>query len=269
MKYRIKVVFISTFDFLTERAFIPCLFILMGGLWPISSAQGQTLPCPYNITTGSVTLTTGSYTGCSLTVSAGATLVIDGSVTLNLTGNVDIEGTLEGAGNGYGSIYAPSPGPGAGGNGSVTFYYFLRYLGGGGAGHGGAGGGSPPLYSGGVTYDSPTNPVFMGSEGGTAAAASGPGQLGGAGGAALLLSAPSGYVTLNGTIDLSGGVGMATTVYNAGGGGGGAGGTLSIDALGIGGKPPGCGRRGRRGLGNRRRPARQRGWRRLYPALRL
>jgi hypothetical protein len=195
--------------------------------------------CALNVSSGAITLSNTSLSYCSLTVAAGATLVIGGSVTLNVTGNVDIEGLVTGAAQGYGSIYAPSSGPGAGGNGSVTTYSSSpSYSGGGGGGHGGAGGGSlptDPRFSGGVTYDSPTFPVSMGSAGGTAAAASGPGQPGGAGGAALLLSAPSGYVTLNGTIDMSGGVGAATTVYNAGAGGGGAGGTISIDALGIGG----------------------------------
>lgn len=146
------------------KAFSPCLFLLMGWLLPFSSALGQALPCPYNITTGSVTLASGAYTGCSLTVSAGATLVINGAVTLNLTGNVDIEGEVYGLGLGYGSAGSPTSGPGAGVNGVEQSG---NYLGGSGAGHGGTGGGGNYWPTGGTVYDSSTNPVLMGSAGGS------------------------------------------------------------------------------------------------------
>lgn len=60
----------------------------------------------------STTLSNGTYTYCSMTVSAGATLYIGGAVTVNMTGDVDIEGVVSGVGLGYGSSFNTSPGPG-------------------------------------------------------------------------------------------------------------------------------------------------------------
>jgi hypothetical protein len=169
--------------------------------------QAQT--CALNILPGaSVTLSNGTFSYCSVDISAGATLVIGGAVTLNVTGNVNIFGLVEGAplgqALGYGSVYAPSPGPGAGGNES-------------GGGHGGTGGGA----NGGVTYDLPLDPVDLGSMGGGTTITP---QSGGAGGALFHLSAPSGNVTFYGAINMAGGVPLG---YGCGGG---AGGTISIDA---------------------------------------
>jgi hypothetical protein len=71
----------------------------------------------------------------------------------------------------------------------------------------------------------------MGSQGGDGAGAPG---TGGPGGAALLLNA-SGNVTLQGTIDMSGGGGRIpiSPGGGSGGSGGGAGGTISIDCQGL------------------------------------
>jgi hypothetical protein len=193
------------------KSFILLALLLFPGpsvLW----AQGG---CALNVVPGrTFVLSNTSVFYCSMSVAAGATLVIGGSVTINVTGNVDIEGTVEGIGQGCGSSYSPAPGPGAGATGSGN-------AGCGGGGHGGAGGSDGTgSFAGGSANDSPANPVLMGSAGG------GPG---GNGGAAFLLSAPSGTVTLNGLIDMSG---MSAAFANVPPGGG-AGGTIAITAQSI------------------------------------
>ena len=125
---------------------------------------------------------------------------------------------MEGAGNGYGSVYAPTIGPGGGGT--------IPGLdgGGGGGGHGGAGGNVGTSVGGpsGSANDSPTDPILMGS-GGTNFIPGIPDLVTpGLGGAAFLLNAPSGTVSINGTIDMSG---FTTLLPGAG-----AGGTISISA---------------------------------------
>lgn len=182
----------------------------------------QAQPCALNIPAGSsVTLSNGTFSYCSVDISAGATLVIGGAVSLNVSGNVNIDGTVTGSGNGYGSVFAPVPGPGAGMDGPVTTIFSLTVtMAGSGGGHGGMGGGTATV-PGGSPYDSATNPVSMGSRGGAAD------TPGGNGGAALVLNAPSGNVTINGSIDMNG------SGFGGMGSGGGAGGTISIDAVGI------------------------------------
>ena len=78
--------------------------------------------CALNVASGAVTLTNTNVTYCSMSVAVGATLYIQGAVTINVTGNVDIEGTVYGLGAGYGSIYVVAKsraravqGPGAAG----------------------------------------------------------------------------------------------------------------------------------------------------------
>ncbi|MGA9041645.1 MAG: hypothetical protein WB421_14025, partial [Terriglobales bacterium] len=171
--------------------------------------------CALNVASGAVTLTNTNVTYCSMSVAVGATLYIQGAVTINVTGNVDIEGTVYGLGAGYGSIYVVARGPGAGSPGTGGG-------GGGGGGHGGFGGGGGSGLThtggggGGSVNDNPSDPLLMGSAG-----------TGGSGGAAFILSAPSGTITLNGTLDMSG------TSAILGSDGGGAGGTLSISAQNI------------------------------------
>jgi|GEM_PF-5959901 len=199
------------------------LFPAPSGLW----AQ----VCALNVASGSVTLSNTSVTYCSVVVSAGATLVIQAAVTINVTGNVDIEGTVYGISNGYGSAYTTSLGPGGGSNSPGG--------GGGGGGHGGAGGaggsGSAGAGgSGGPANDNPADPVLMGSGGG-GVSFFGPPVSGvsfpSTGGAAFILAAPSGTVTLNGTIDMSGeSVFPSLPPFGVFGDGGGAGGTISINA---------------------------------------
>lgn len=188
----------------------------------------------------STTLSNGTYTYCSMTVSAGATLYIGGAVTVNMTGDVDIEGVVSGVGLGYGSSFNTSPGPGAGGAGTTVD-------GGAGGGHGGDGGSgmiscwSGTMYSpagcstmtgpalGGLAYDSLYDPSWMGSAGGPSGGSTF--VPGGAGGAAFTLSAPANNVTINGTIDMSGASPTVTGVQPEAGGG--AGGTVYIDAQNI------------------------------------
>lgn len=184
--------------------------------------------CALNVPSGTVSLSNTNVTFCSLSVSAGATLLIQGAVTINVTGNVDIEGVVYGSGCGYGSPYAFNFGPGGGG--------IAIGGGGGGGGHGGSGGVGGNGISGtgggtgGAANDNPLNPVLMGSAGG-------PVNLGlfsafpYVGGAAFILNAPSGTVSLNGIIDMSGKGLVVLGVSN--GVGGGAGGTISISAQNI------------------------------------
>jgi hypothetical protein len=203
-------------------------------LWLMTSSVVFAQPCALNVTSGATTLSGSSYSYCSISVAAGATLVINEAVTLNVTGNVDIEGTINGIGLGfYGLYFFPQgQGPGTGAAGSTTILSFYPiYYGGSGGSHGGAGGavaGATPA----PTYDTASNPVSMGSGGGDGAATFGI-PLGGAGGAALLLNAPSGNVTLNGIVDVSGSAGAPVNGPRTSGAGGGAGGTFSVDALGI------------------------------------
>jgi hypothetical protein len=63
-------------------------------------ARSLAQACALNIPSGSFTLSNGSFSYCSLSVSAGATLFIGGSVTVQVTGNVDIQGSVEGVGQG-------------------------------------------------------------------------------------------------------------------------------------------------------------------------
>jgi len=190
-------------------------------LTPTMTPTATPLPCALVIPSGaSVTLSNNTYSFCSVNVQSGGTLIIGGAVTLNLTGFLNVDGTINGAGNGYGSSFAPGSGPGAGGNSITT---------GGacGGGHGGSGGFGNGMFHGiaGATYDSPTQPVSMGSQGGTGF---GPSNTGGYGGAALVVDVPAGNVTINGNIIMNGG--SASSIGN---GGGGSGGTISIDAVGI------------------------------------
>lgn len=218
-----------------KRAAAPniCAFLFLIIFLPsVLAAQ----PCALNVPSGTATLSNGAYSYCSVNISAGATLFIGGAVTLNVTGDTDIYGAINGVGLGYGSSYAPSLGPGTGADAdlAVTVGAGGYFYGGGGGGHGGTGG-AWPTVPGGATYDSPNNPLTMGSAGGMG----GPAGLGGSpgpGGAALLLNDPTGNVNIFGLIDMSGFLGgfpssMGTTV--GGGGGGGAGGTISILAQGI------------------------------------
>ena len=193
---------------------------------PPSSLWAQA--CGLTVATGSaVTLSNTAVTYCSVVISAGATLVIGGAVTLDVTGNADIEGTVYGIGLGYGSLFTLFFGPGAGG---------FSTGGGGGGGHGGAGGaggndGVVSGGSGGPANDNPTDPVLMGSAGGSVNVGGLPPPFPLTGGAAFLLSALSGTVSINGTIDMSGSSSLGGVGFV--GVGGGAGGTIAVTAQNI------------------------------------
>jgi hypothetical protein len=188
----------------------------------ISPTATPTLACALDVPSGSsVTLSNNTYNFCSVNVHTGGTLVIGGSVTLAITGNMNVDGTVNGNGNGYGSTFAPGLGPGAPYTGMAA---------GAGGGHGGRGGNVSGGAMGGPSYDSPTQPVFMGSQGGTGSM----GYSGGNGGAALVVIAPTANVTINGLIAMNGAnSGNVIGGPGFGDGGGGAGGTISIDAIGI------------------------------------
>ncbi len=185
----------------------------------VPTTNPTTLPCALVVMAGNpVALANNTYDLCSLDVQAGATLFIGGAVTLNITGDANVDGVILGTGYGYGSAYALN-GPGRGGGLGTS---------GGGGGHGGMGGRGGELLSpskGGKTYDSATNPTQMGSEGGLNSYQSG------AGGAALIVHMPAGSMTINGSILMNGD--QDRLALSNGRGGGGAGGTVSIDADGL------------------------------------
>jgi hypothetical protein len=75
-------------------------------------SNGLGAPCDLIVSSGVTTLANGTYSFCSVTVAAGATLVIGGAVSLNASGNVDIEGVVDGKGDGYGVGLRLFNGPG-------------------------------------------------------------------------------------------------------------------------------------------------------------
>src|SRR5579859_6302212 len=119
-------------------------------VWPMA-AWGQALSIPSST---SVTLTgPATFTYGSVAIAAGGTLKIVGQVFLNVTGSVDVEGTIYGAGNGYPGGVGYSVNPGEGGNTPFDVQ------GAGGGGHGGAGGAGYGANAsggmGGLTTDNP------------------------------------------------------------------------------------------------------------------
>ena len=128
--------------------------------------------------------------------SGGTTTVPHGSgVTFNITNNVAVTGTIKADAQGF----SPACGPGAGGDNGTH----------GGAGYGGFGECSNNTLRGGM-YGSVTQPTALGSGGG--------GSLGGRGGGAIKINAPSGTVTINGTVSANG---ADNINYQLGGGGSG------------------------------------------------
>lgn len=159
----------------------------------------------------SATLSSHAYNFSDVHFSAGASIVIQGAVTFNLTGNfyLDAAATITGSGQNFG-------GPG------------FPPLSQGGGGHGGQGGADGSGEPGGFAYDNATVPAYMGSEGGYGSGFPGPGGNGG--GALIFVNAPNGTASINGHILMNG-------ATNVGGGGtwagGGAGGTIYIKAVSI------------------------------------
>ncbi|RLE63324.1 MAG: hypothetical protein DRJ47_09565 [Thermoprotei archaeon] len=133
------------------------------------------------------------------------------TLTINSGGSINVNGKGYSAANGEG---AGTSNTNNGGGGS-------------GAGYGGTGGSSQTGQTGGSTYGSLTQPIDLGSGGGT-----GRHYAGGAGGGAIKLNV-SGTTTINGTITANGGNGnYGGFWYNytdiCGSGGGGSGGSIYI-----------------------------------------
>ncbi len=122
---------------------------------------------------------------------------------ITIAGNavVDVNSRIDASGRGYG----PAQGPGAG----QTWFHAS------GGGHGGRGGRASNWATGGIYYDSITQPVELGSGGGTDRDA---GRAGGAGGGVIRLQV-NGTMTLNGSILANGNGGSGN---EAGGGAGGS-----------------------------------------------
>ena len=200
-----------------------------------------------------ITLSNGTYVYCGVTVVGGASLNINGPVTIEVTaGDFEMDGTLSytttnsslcvtvvngdfnlspgaqinGIGTGYngGGANLPGGGPGGGGVGNT---------GGGGAGHGGPGGNGGGSSNFGNPYDNPTSPAQMGSGGGGGAGPSG--GPGGHGGGYLYIEAlGAGHqANLLGSINMNGGNGLGGINAGNGGGGGGSGGAIYIHAYNI------------------------------------
>jgi len=154
------------------------------------------------------TLGPGEYTYDELFVTGGATLSLNGAVTLNCANlTIDADSRISANGRGFGA----ASGPGAGGNESYW---------GGGGGYGGPGGkGANSSASGGVSYGSFANPVDMGSGGGRSTYYT---ADGGAGGGAIRLTV-SGTLTVNGSLTANGNDGQkSSSPYGGGGGSGGS-----------------------------------------------
>jgi len=198
-------------------------------------------PCNWAVTAVTY-LASGSYSLCLLHVFSGGTLYLLGAVTLTVSGDVMVDsgGVMSGTGLGFsGCGWGGSMGPGAGSS---------SWGSGGGGGHAGMGGNgllevndslTVPV-NGGSSYDNAAAPSQSGSGGGCGicnySGCGGP--SGGNGGAAIVLSALSGTVYMNGLLDFSGMDGgpayYPADMYDyTHGGGGGAGGTVYISAQNI------------------------------------
>ncbi len=163
-------------------------------------------------------------TGGTLTHTANTTTLAY-QINFSIGGNLDLTGTIDANGKGYGphaSAQNAGYGPGGGGGASAT---------GGGDGGGGASAGdgkkgSDYAGSGGTAYLDATNPADAGSAGGNGQALSGNNGKGGNGGGLIILSV-TGTTTIN-----SGGLiradGSTPTVNSDSAGGGGGGGGIKL-----------------------------------------
>ncbi|MFC1639116.1 hypothetical protein ACFL26_02505, partial [Patescibacteria group bacterium] len=165
---------------------------------------------------GSITIsaacefTPGTYSYDNVTVEGGVTVTVGdaaspGQVVINVSGDFELCATC--------AMTADSLGhPRGEGTGQGTDHSYQA----GGAGHGGKGGDGYLGIPAGITYGSPTQPVELGSGGGSDGALS-------EGGGAIKLEV-TGTATIDGTITADGNVGGGSD------GGGGAGGSIWIDA---------------------------------------
>ncbi len=200
-----------------------------------------------NFTSGVTVLPTGAYQFGNVHLGAGAVVTIAGAVTvLCKSFTLDAGATVTGAGQGYwGTDYLPltitwiGPGPGWGASSPwpSSDLWFLC----GGGGHGGAGGtdcdSQGNCVSGGKANDDLIHPSLMGSGGAQDSLNSKLAPPCSAGGGLLVLVAYDAVsnqvqpVTINGTVDMSGGKGCGTD-FN-GGDAGGAGGGILIEASSV------------------------------------
>ena len=180
--------------------------------------------------------TTGAcvITGQSITIPSGATVSVTGNRQLILfsTGSIRISGTLDAAGHGRTSGPFGDAGPcGAGAKNPTS-----GKQGGGGWGgsFGGPGsnGGNGASGSGGVAPPAITATTLRGgcrgSDGANNEFRNGGGSHGGGGGAVLLIARTT--ITIDGTVNASGGSG-GHGAFGGGGGGGGSGGMIALDAV--------------------------------------
>jgi hypothetical protein len=184
-----------------KSIFLMALFVFSFLLTAVAFGQDITI-------SSNTTWNAGTYTYENVWITNGATLIFNGSVTLNAaTLTVDSGSSISANGKGY----PEETGPGAG---------KLKGCGGSGAGHGGKGGVAsssgcnPDLTSGGLPYGSAFAPTDLGSGGG-----SWPwyGSHGGSGGGAITLNV-SGTLTVKGIITANGSSGGGS--YGGGGSGG-------------------------------------------------
>lgn len=257
-----------------QNALILCLLCFGFLLRPLS-AQVSCTHDPANccwVTAGSYELTQSDFSCTEMYVASGVTLTFHSSVnqaiTFNISGDVEINGTIDvsangriaGPGGGDGGEVPtdgnghPGDGLGAGEGGIGSTDQFSNFTAGGGAGaiHSGSltvtngisgSGGVDGSGNGGEAKTSPYgNPlnfrqsISAGSGGGAGGAGSDGGSFGsaghgGGGGGALRIIA-DGMVWLNGSLLANAGSGdSADVTSNSGGGGGGSGGSLFIAAL--------------------------------------
>ncbi|NOH00462.1 MAG: hypothetical protein HND47_00085 [Chloroflexi bacterium] len=191
----------------------------------IQGAENVTIQSPAVLSLYATSpLHSGIYTFTNLTIENGGTFkaVTSGNgdtnytndpyLQLNLTNlTVETGGVLTADGTGYPGKHESGSGPGAGGSAWAT---------GGGGGHGGPGQAS--AGAGGVTYDSVSYPILLGSSGGAGQDIYHSTLPGGAGGGAIRLVV-SDTATINGTVSADGAIG-------AGRSGGGSGGSIIIEA---------------------------------------
>lgn len=196
----------------------PALDVTMSGTvlisgdskWPLQdvTVSSGTLTVNGDLDLRNLTLETGTtlnHTANTTTQTYDAQITASGDITLNGTSSINL--------NSLG--YSASNGPGEGTDGSGVD-------GAGGGGHGGNGGGGETGIAGGSSYGSQTNPVTIGSGGGTAISSSG-----GAGGGAITLDV-TGTTTLGSSSSITANGGTGGTNSSSRTGGGGAGGSIKI-----------------------------------------
>ncbi|GEM_PF-3039648 len=174
----------------------------------VTVKSGATLTINGGITADLSSLTLGDTVPTNGFITAKGDTLNNLGVTINVDGNVEVKSgsSISANGEGYtgGAAASNGNGPGGGTGNADT---------GGGAGYAGLGGTKSGGGAGGAAYGSLESPTDLGSGGG-----GGSGAAGGAGGGAVKINAPSGTVTISGTISADGVAGVCN--YGGGGSGG-------------------------------------------------